>query len=375
MNTYQQQLWTNLMSLVETNEAFYFVDQVQFGRIYRIFNYRLASYTDFCLPDAEECRGSMFEIQEDGSPVQLAALPMEKFYNLFENPKTMNLDLSQVEFFEDKADGSLISTYKIDNSLFVKTKGSLFSDQAVAANSFLKEKRNQLFYTQLLLLARRGMTTNMEWVAPDNRIVLPYAEADLRVLNIRSMHDGSYIDRSDLDRELFGEILDRWTPKIRVADPVEFIAKIPKMQQIEGFIAVMKSGQRFKIKTEWYLALHHTKDSITVPRRLFEAVLEEASDDLKSLFHDDPLAIKQIEEMENFVENHYNHMVASVENFYNANKHLDRKDFAILGQQELSRDFFGLAMMKYTGKPVDFKGHMKGKWKSLGLKDSKTETE
>ena len=78
------------MALVETNEAFYYKDFTKENSIYRIFNYRLASYTDFQLPGALECRGTMFEINEDGEPIRLASLPMEKFFNLNEVPSDIN---------------------------------------------------------------------------------------------------------------------------------------------------------------------------------------------------------------------------------------------------------------------------------------------
>ena len=66
-----------------------------------------------------------------------------------------------------------------------------------------------------------------------------------------------------------------------------------------------------------------------------EAVLEEATDDLRTLFHDDPLVIKMIEEMELFVEHKYNSLVSTVEAFYTENKDLERKEYAIKGQAEL----------------------------------------
>ena len=97
--------------------------------------------------------------------------------------------------------------------------------------------------------------------------------------------------------------------------------------------------------------------------------MEEATDDMRSLFYDDPLAISMIAEMEKFVELKYNHMVDSVERFFERNKHLDRKEYAILGQHELDKMFFGLAMSKYLGKTVDYKAFLKGQWKKLGLKD------
>jgi len=101
--------------------------------------------------------------------------------------------------------------------------------------------------------------------------------------------------------------------------------------------------------------------------------LEEATDDLRTLFHDDELAIQMIVDMETFVEGKYNHMVDSVERFYERNKHMERKEFAILGQEELNRMYFGLAMQRYVGKDVDYKTFLKGKWKHLGLKDEKVE--
>lgn len=378
MNDYQTKLWNDLMALVQGSEAFFYSDQSVDGVWYRLFNYRLASYTEFMRPNGIECRGHMFQITEEGKdakPIRLAALPPEKFWNLYECPATMDLDLSEIDLIEDKADGSLISTYLYtpyyggDAALLLKSKGSLFSDQAQAAMQWLNTDDNKMFKSELLRLATLGYTVNLEWVAPDNRIVLPYEKAELRVLNIRNMADGTYLDRNQLP-DFCRFTFSRWTERFNVDDPVAFVAHIPSMQNIEGFVVRLKSGQRVKIKTTWYLALHHTKDNINSPRRLFEAVLEEATDDMKTLFHDDPLAIQTILDMEAFVEEKYNHMVDVVERFYERNKHLDRKEYAILGQEELAGTmYFGLAMNKYVGKEFSYKEFLKKQWKKLGLTD------
>lgn len=146
MNEYQTKLWNDLMALTESNEAFYYTDsKEQFGSAwYRIFNYRLASYSDFCLPNALECRGHMFEITQQGkdaSPLRLAALPPEKFFNLHENPFTIDLDLSQVDAIEDKADGSLISTFEHSSQVCLKSKASLTGSQATDAHRYLMAGR------------------------------------------------------------------------------------------------------------------------------------------------------------------------------------------------------------------------------------------
>ena len=80
MNEFQTKLYNELLELTGTNEAFFFKDQVLDDITYRVFAYRLASYSDFLLPSALECRGIMFEMK-DGNPIRLAAMPMEKFFN------------------------------------------------------------------------------------------------------------------------------------------------------------------------------------------------------------------------------------------------------------------------------------------------------
>ena len=71
MNEYQTNLFNELMTLVEGNEAFFFHDWEVEDTIFRNFSYRLASYTDFLEPSALECRGHMFEVDKDGGMVFL----------------------------------------------------------------------------------------------------------------------------------------------------------------------------------------------------------------------------------------------------------------------------------------------------------------
>lgn len=377
MNTYQINLFNDLNRLAASNEAFFFNDWEMDGKIYRNFNYRLASYSDFCEPSAIECRGIMFEIDENEQPVRLASLPFEKFFNHLENPFTMDLDLSTIVEITDKADGSLITTYMHDDVLQVKTKGSLTSDQAMNANAFLRLPENAAFREEIIEFEKMACTVIMEWCAPDNRIVLGYMNPQLKVLGVRDRATGYYVKHEyiKLSAEKWSEILSRWTTIIETDDPEAYINDVDDMQKVEGVVFELPNGQRVKKKCTWYLALHHTKDSINCPRRLYEAVLEEATDDMRSLFHDDELAIKLICEMEAFVEVRYNHLVDIVERYYERNKDLERKEYAILGQEELTKLQFGLAMQKYLGKDFSYKDVMKKRWKEFGLKDEKVETD
>jgi len=392
MNDYQWELWEDLMYLVETSEAFFYSDQELNDRYYRIFNYRLASYTDFQARNALECRGHMFEIDKAGPtarPSRLVALPMEKFFNVGENPFTMDLDFDNPMQIMLKEDGSLISSFLHTAAVgklpvvMCKSKGSLSSDQATDATWYLHELSHYELRDDIYRLEHLGCTVNMEYTAPHNRIVIGYEEENLVVLNVRDRSTGKYIPKDQLSsyHALQAHWVKEYEPDehdayiVATYGMTEWVNRVECMEGIEGFVIQLANGQHVKKKTLWYLALHHTKDSINNPRRLFEAVLEEASDDLRTLFADDKLAVRQIEEMEQRVEKLYNHMVDQVERFYEHNKHLERKDYAILGQEELDRMYFSLAMNKYVGKEVKYKEFLKGKWKQLGFKDEKLNDE
>lgn len=374
MNPYQQSLYNDLLRLTEERKAFYFQDFTLDGSVYRIFNYRLASFTDFMQPSGLECRGIMFEMDGE-NPVRLASLPLKKFFNLNECPMTMNLDLTQVKAITVKADGSLISSYLhwdgAEHILCLKSKGSINSTQAQAAMLWIDQPEQQVLRDEVHKLAVMDYTVNFEWVAPDNRIVLSYAEPRLVVLGVRKIDDGSYISREHLFANMhFPHLTWAWTELYNTGDNEMFIRDVvPTLTGTEGFVVEMNDGLHFKIKTDWYLALHRLKDSINSPRRLFEAVLDEATDDLRASFHDDEQALKMISDMEEFATGLYNEMVETVETYFEANKELERKEYAIKGQQDLKRMYFGLAMTKYIGREPDYKGYLKKQWKTLGLKD------
>lgn len=371
MNEFQLKLYNDLMNLVKSNEAFYYQDFVFNVRTYRIFNYRLASYSDFLLPNALNARGTMFEVIED-EPLRLVSLPMEKFFNLNENPMTMNLDLNDVVEIQEKADGSLMSTYiHWDDSgknleLRLKSKGSLWSDQAIAAMEWLEkipEFRNRLFD-----LTMRGFTVNLEWCSPIHRIVLGYEDPELKVLNVRDNNGGQY------NYHWKDDILGMYAVNNLYWDNIkDFDSMLESKTDMEGVVYRFMNGLRVKRKTPWYLSLHHAKDSVNNPRRLFEAILDEGIDDLRSMFSTDVVAMKMIDEMQVKVDHTYNHMVKTVEDFYVTNGHLDRKSYAIKGQEELDKMYFGPAMNKYLGKEMNYKEYLKARWKQLGLKDTSLE--
>lgn len=368
-------LYNNLLKLTIDNASFFFKDFELDSKTFRIFNYRLASYTEFQLPGAMEARGIMFEVDDD-EYVDLVCRPMAKFHNLHEiRPQIPDLDLSKVVRFMEKADGSLISSYFSDK-VRLKSKGALFSGQAIDSTAYLYSFE-RLDLLSLIEFVSDEYTVNMEWCSPDNCIVLNYVEPELKILNIRHKYTGKYLPLTDTYLSEYFDIIEKYkVDDFVICNPEEFILMVPDMKEsIEGFVCEMEDGLLFKIKTLGYIALHHSKDSINSDRRLYEAVLEEVSDDLKLLFGNDLLAIKRIEDMEIRVEQLLNTVIQTVEDCYNTYKDLDRKHYAIQCQKELLSLTFSLAMNLYLGKDNDYKMFMKKRWKEFGLKDKEVNDE
>jgi len=356
MSKHFTEIYADLMALVESSESFFFKDVVLMGTIFRIFNYRLCSYSDFLLPSALECRGIMFEVHGDGYVVDIASRPMTKFFNYKENPFTENVDFSKITHCMVKEDGSLISTYLHMNDVRLKTKGSLDSDQAVAAMKWLAEEDHKRLRGESYILGLQGWTVNFEWTSPNNRIVLGYEDDGLVVLNVRNNFTGEY-----MPHDLYPSVIQKYAVVDCISGIVDigrYVDQIPQINGIEGYVLRLDDDQMIKIKTDWYLARHRAKDSINSPKRLFRAIIGEEIDDIIVMFEEDKVAVKIINDMIALVNPIFNHMIATVELYHETNKHLTRKDYAIKAR-DLDDGLMGLYMNMYTGKVNDYKAFAK----------------
>lgn len=349
------ELFTQLMALVNPNDQskFFYRDfTTLMGTKARVFSYNYASYSDWLQEGALECRGILFEIDQDGNAVRIMSRPMEKFFNLNETPFTMNLDLSKVAYGMDKADGSLVSTFVDQDVLFMKSKTSVSSEQALAANGILNDIDHAALQARALELAKAGYTLNFEYVAPDNRIVLPYEKKALILLNIRHNDTGEYVSYNDIFadaalRPYLVKIYDNLDSEVAVEN-------IRATEGIEGYVFVMEDGLKFKLKTDWYVALHRTKDSITKNEALFEAVVTGASDDLRSLFAEDTWALAKIQAFESVYLDYLRTSIERLNTLYNELKGKDRKTYAVNGQQALSKTpFLFSVLMKAYATGID----------------------
>lgn len=350
MSTNPFQLYDQLMQLTLTGDAFFYKDFPADDpeRMYRIFNYRLASYSEFCKPGALECRGTMFLVDRKGNFDDLVCRPPKKFFNLGENPFTENLDLTNLIQVMRKEDGSLMSTYLHTNGeLRLKSKGSTGSTQANDAMAFLKGEPALL--ADLRFLASRDFTVNLEWCAPWNRIVVGYQKPTLIGLSIIDNQTGTVYDAEGLIDELgLAGLGEFWVEQYEYTG--DLVDAIANMTGDEGIVGLTRSLVYFKMKCPWYLALHRNKDNVSNTRALIELILSEQIDDLKTLFTDDQAVLDKINAYEISVSSVYNHICSVVESFHNRHKDLDQKSYAIAAKAEYTDWVFNIQMSCYVGR-------------------------
>lgn len=357
-------LYDDLMTLCENSDSFYYVDRQVLGETYRVFNYRLTSWTEMLRPNARNCRGTTFLATRDGGYI-LASLPPEKFFNYEEG--TIDHTQHQIGCVMNKLDGSLISTVDIGkNYCLLKSKSSFDSEQAIAATDWLDANANHNFLVLIYTISSMGFTVNMEWTSPENRIVVPYQESRLTILNIRdntidgafgTTYYGNELVMKLASYDLYGEPEFFVDYQVMRTSDHNVINKMKEEEVGEGYVVEIQHPEGsylVKVKNHKYLSLHKTKDIVNIPFRLFEAVIMEFSDDLRGLFADDAYSMNKINAMEELVVSKFNSVIRTVESFYEQNGKEDRKTYAIKAQQELPT-LMSLCMNRYLKKENNYK--------------------
>jgi|GEM_PF-3629925 RNA ligase, T4 rnlA family len=350
-------LFDNLMNLCsDDSNTFFFVDTTSSMQSkFRIFSYYIASYSEWLKPDALECRGIMFELDDNNNPIRIAARPPKKFFNLFENPFTEDIKDDQVGLAFKKEDGSLISSFIDKGELFLKSKGSLFSQQVLDSQKWLYDERRKPLLECLKWYAENDITINMEWVSPDNRVVLTYEEPRLIILNARHNITGEYIDLEDLVKD---QTINQYIVDNHPFETInELIKEVQELKDQEGYVVYNSKGAEpvFKIKCPWYVHLHSVKSSVSSDKNLWEAVAEGVSDDIKALFETDKASLDRIAKFESIYKKQFSFVYKTAIDIYNKLRGNSRKDYAIESQSILNEisypQLFNIIMRLYLNGP------------------------
>lgn len=378
--------------IVQKTEAFHCTQRNVWGYNVELYDYRLASFSDFVLNDAWELRGLCF-IQDENGDWHRNIL-MNKFFNLNESKmeyvrlfskatdellydgidtskeylsktaKAANLykqeryvkssllleDIKDKEIMriQEKRDGSCIQFVKFPNGVVkAKSKMSFESEQALAADAFYCSDK-QSSYNGIAAFVDYCLDNSLmpifEYTSPFNQIVLNYNDSELRLLQVREADTGRYLTSTEvhfLCKNLNVKIADEFD--IMTWD--ELLEKQLKEENIEGWIVTLADGQMIKVKTAWYFAMHGLATEGTRENLLIQTILEDRIDDVLSLIPDGEKKQFMIDTVQK-VQHRFNHLVVEYKNlrgmFYNKYNE-DRKEFAM---KYKDHELFGYVMKK-----------------------------
>lgn len=356
--TYQKKLYQQLMTLLETNPgSFKYRDEISSvdGGTYRVFNYDIPKHSEFKLPAAKDCRGVMFYM--GGEEPLLVALPMQKFFSLGETPETQKVKPEEADHAYLKPDGSLLTSYisPINDKLYYKSKKKpTFNDYDLVEKSI-----SPALQAEVERLTRTGVSLDLELTTPKNRVFIEYTDYEVHVLKARDMSTGEYVDiRSAEFAAEYPVIAAHLVKRIPVN---ELNINDP---EIEGYVIEI-GPDMYKVKTIPYLkmsAVVNIQDRSKERQFIYEATLHEILDEIRSLYHyrthseNFPLAeiLARLDEVEDYARKSYHYLVRTVESFYEANKGLERGDYARKVKEEAPL-LMSVLMSKYSGDEIDYK--------------------
>jgi RNA ligase len=341
--------------IIDKTDAFYCTETEVQGFKVQMYDYRLASITDFVEHKAFELRGLTFV--QDSNGIWHRNILMNKFFNVGQCKGWLEPDLKDKKIVrvQDKLDGSVISFVRFpDGVIRAKSKMSFTSEQAQMAQDILDNNTDiQSFIKKCF---DDEVTPVFELVSPSNQIVLEYPKTELVLLQIRDKQ-GNYKTENYLKgTEEYNIKVSEFLPNYALH---ELLHKKEVLQDIEGWVVTFEDGQMAKIKTDWYLRLHGLigpdafRENLLIP-----IILDDTVDDLLSNLPEDSLKRQEVQDLMHVVQSHYNHLVQEyilLREVYFNEYNQDRKSFAMQysPKGKTPHDMFGYIMKSLNSDEVE----------------------
>ena len=252
-----------------------------------------------------ECRSLIL----DRHTLGVVARGFDRFFNQGECPEFYSdFDITRSEVFE-KEDGSLIPVWfnAYDNRWEIATRSMIFAEgehvmggtfryKVIAAFGCASEEDFQKKAASNFL---KSVTYIFEYVSPENRIVRRYEKAEMVLLAIRCLADGSYFQRYNLEREAdmmkVNGLNVRAVKQFNLGSFDEILAAIKELPALEeGYVCFDPvSGKRVKIKNPSYVAIHQIRGEGQLSmKRVYALVLENDHEEYLTYYPEDRAAFQ-----------------------------------------------------------------------------------
>ena len=292
---------------------------------YQVVNYAVMMEDSFPVVDSveaalrRECRGLVFDLEGN-----LINRRFHKFFNVNERDETRyeHVDFSKPHVVLDKLDGSMVSPCIVNGHVRWMTKMGI-TDTAMQAETHTV--RFQIYREFAEYMLKGGWTPIFEWVSRASRIVLDYPEDSLILTAIRNNETGRYLS---WDKMI--EYAEYWDmPLVTAYDyKDENILEIVRgLEDTEGVVIRFDDGHMLKVKADWYVLRHKSKDAITREKNVLDYIVNEKVDDvLPFLQAEDQSRLLKFQD-EFWVG--FNNMVAFYEGYCEQLSRMDRKEWAV----------------------------------------------
>jgi RNA ligase len=198
-------------------------------------------------PILRSCRGLVTDLEGN-----VISKSFDKFFNWEEHTIGEFPDFSRKLEITEKMDGSLLIVFRYNDQVVYSTRGSFYSDQAIAGGNLFREIYNEDWIEE-------GYTYLFEYISPDNRIVVSYDKSDLIHLAKIDNSNGLDVERDsrfncvnvvEIEGDCFSDIFAGYSK-----------LKSLNSSNKEGFVirALFDGTQpdwRCKIKFDNYIKLH-----------------------------------------------------------------------------------------------------------------------
>ena len=332
------------------NFIFYESKHKEDGFDISIFNYRLATFQNFenPVPDRPdikgyEMRGITFIFTSDGTLYKRYLL-LDKFFNLEQTPCSMYSVVKdyKIKNIYNKEDGSIASFVRLPNGKVLgRSKTSFQSDQAIEIQKIYEKDGQIKQFVDFCM--DEDIVPIFEFVSPQNRIVVPYANTELILLRIRDNKTGEYLNINDFAHKLDGI-------SVAASDEGKTLEDLVNLKNVtegkEGWIIQFENGKMIKLKTQWYIDRHRLfTEDLNRENTLIGLIVDETIDDVLAQI-EEPTKKAEIERTIEIVNKEIARMAHQVDELM-LNYKGDRKDFAIKFNKHT---MFPIAMGIISGK-------------------------
>lgn len=290
-----------------------------------VLNYhQIDSYKHRFNPIVMECRGLILSKPDH----EILCRSFDRFWNYGEDPNSDKFDITKAEA-TDKIDGSLCNVYYDGTKWQVATRQMAFAEGPVPnkkktyADIFqeaIGDDINKIFEP-----ISKDLTIIFEMVSPETRVVTPYKDKAVYLLDVRNRDTGLYLG-NEMTRFWVITRNTKWFyPEVHEfknwEEVVESSKALPAME--EGYVTRIDSW-RIKVKNPSYLAIAHLRENgaITEKRVVKLVFMQDHEEYLLHFPEDQP-------EFDPYI-NAYNAMIDEINSIYPTVATIeDQKEFAL----------------------------------------------